>query len=216
MLSDSDEAGFLEKFSFQASVSPSQRERTKMKRKRKKIGKEKLINLSSTSKHNEEPILSQSKERIAENVRLTSDKQGNATVAECTPPTNEPKQRKLKQKKLTFQLKNSDLQNSNGSTHSEITSRTKKRGDDHPDNAFTSTPIHYNKQSSFNPIVSSNIDISDITVSDNNSDGTEAKAKEVNAMKENTQNKNNRLQSDTPVKLLQNKMRKKIKSQRTK
>ena len=111
-------------------------------------------------------ISPQNKELELKNMKQ-STRQQNVNVTKSTPNRSNPKQKKLKQTKLKFETNHSELQNSSNAISSDTTV-SKNKEINKLNKPFTSTPIRRSKYHLPNFNASVNMDISNITVSDNN------------------------------------------------
>lgn len=154
----------------------------KLKKKWKISGGKKFINSSDTNKTDKTSISPQNKELELKNSKQ-STRQQNVSSTKSTPNISNSKQKKLKQTKLKFGTSHSELQNSSNIISSDATV-SKNKQINKLNKPFTSTPIRQSKYHPPNFDASINTDISNITISINNE----------------------------PTKLMQNKMRRRIKS----
>lgn len=203
-MSDLETEGFLDSFTLpQRKSLILQRKKQEVKKgQKKKVSKEKkFLNISSTYKADQSSVSSQSKKQRLQNIKQ-SVRQQDISVIKSIPNVDNSKQKKLKQTKLKVKsnLQNdSKLQNNVNTIFSDATVLKDKQINEQLNKPFTSTPICQNEQHSSNFNLSTNIDISDIANENNLNIGT-------------SKLKRDQFRNHTPVKLLQRKMRKKVKS----
>lgn len=203
-MSDLETEGFLDSFTLpQRKSLILQRKKQEVKKgQKKKVSKEKkFLNISSTYKADQSSVSSQSKKQRLQNIKQ-SVRQQDISVIKSIPNVDNSKQKKLKQTKLKVKsnLQNdSKLQNNVNTIFSDATVLKDKQINEQLNKPFTSTPICQNEQHSSNFNLSTNIDISDIANENNLNVGT-------------SKLKRDQFRNHTPVKLLQRKMRKKVKS----
>lgn len=153
----------------QKSLDLSGRKR-KVRNKQTAIKRQKIednLHLPSTSKDTRYSRLFQDenkeKEQEFENRKQHSESENESDITESTPTVNKSNQKRLKQRKLEFHKDKSNLHVKNDNVSSNITSFKKKTVYKKLNQPFTSTPKHEKKQDS-KLVISSNTDISDITV----------------------------------------------------
>ncbi|XP_034187469.2 uncharacterized protein LOC117607641 isoform X1 [Osmia lignaria lignaria] len=167
----SDNDGLLGEYllSEQKSLELSKRRR-KVRKKQNTIKRQKIddvLNLPSTSKDTRHSRSFQDKnkekEQEFENRKQHSESENDSDITESTPLVNKSNQKKPRQRKLEFHKNKSNLHVKNDDVSSKITSFKKKTVYKKQNQPFTSTPKHEKKQDS-KLIISSNTDISDITI----------------------------------------------------
>ena len=138
--------------------------------KQKKVKQTKFINKSDgTDKNSVSP---QNKELELKNIKQ-STRQQNVSSIKSTPNISNSKQKKLKQTKLKFETSHSELQNSSNTVSSDATV-SKNKQINKINKPFTSTPIRRSKYHPPNFDASTNTDISNITISNNNVEPTKS------------------------------------------
>lgn len=204
-MGDLETEGFLDSFTLpqrKSLILRSKKEEVKKGQKKEVSKEKKFLNISSTYKADQSSVPLQSKKQRLQNIKQ-SVRQQDISVIKSIPNVNNSKQKKLKQTKLKVKsnLQNdSKLQNNINTILSDATVLKDKQINEQLNKPVTSTPIRQNEQHSSNVNLSTNTDISDIASENNlNVVGT-------------SKLKRDKLQNRTPVKLLQRKMRKKVKS----
>lgn len=138
----------------------------KLKKKWKILGRKEFINSSDTNKTDKKSISPQNEELKLENIKR-STRQQNVSITKSAPNISNSKPKKLKQTKLKFATNHAELHNSSNTTSSDaIVSKNKQINK--LNEPFTSTPIRRSKYHPPNFNASVNMEISNITVSNNN------------------------------------------------
>ncbi|XP_012147434.1 uncharacterized protein LOC100876775 [Megachile rotundata] len=223
---DSSSEGYLTGLlsSNEKSLELSKRKR-KIKKKEKTIKRKKTLNPSysaSTSIANANSISFQKEAEEEEEKEEEEFKNGkthslskrDSNVTELTPPVNKLNQKKLKQRKLVFNNDKLYLSKKNDVASSEITPTKKKMVHKIKNKPVTSTPVHRNRLSTNLP-TSSSTDISDITVNQDNLQNMENNIN-IKSPKSSKLKKGKQSQNNMPTKLLRDRIKKNIKSSKSK
>ncbi|CAK9830408.1 hypothetical protein ANTRET_LOCUS7587, partial [Anthophora retusa] len=190
----SDEEGFLESFLFQKKKSFNLEKVKQRKRKRhnKTRSVEKHSNLPNTSSNDEKSVSIQSQKKMLKNL---SQQDTDLKISN------------LKQTKLKFVLTDSQSQSRGNVVDGKLTPSKNKKINKPIHKLCTSTPLSSKIPCSTN-FTSSNIDISDITNSENTSNNIKVK-KHHDATTENGPKVEEQYENATSVKFLQSPVKKK-------
>lgn len=173
-----------------------------------------IANANSISFQKETEEEEDKEEEEFENEKTHSLSKRDSNVTELTRPVNQLNRKKLKQRKLEFNNDKLELSKKNDAASSEITPSKKKIVHKMKNQPVTSTPVHRNRRN-VNLPTSSNTDISDITVNEGNVQNIKNNI-DINSPKSSKLKKGKQSQNNMPIKLLRDKIKRNIKSSKSK